>query len=200
MSINNDNNKLNNKRAVVALLYFFMLIVLGILLEIGAVYILNAVYLAFPSLNSLSDNYNASYSALTSMEPKMVVYVIAVAPLIEEMIFRAGLIGLGRKYIKFWIINIIQSVLFGVYHGNIIQGVYAFLLGMILGVLFQYGGFVANLTVHVVLNASGLYIAPILYSTDSAVADMFIGIAVCALVAGVIYMMIKRGIKFTIMK
>ncbi len=62
--------------------------------------------------------------------------------------------------------NILQAILFGVYHGNIVQGSYAFLLGVFLGlVCFKLHSIFAAILLHMVINLSGILFGFI--STDS---------------------------------
>lgn len=65
---------------------------------------------------------------------------VLLAPLIEELIFR-GMVY--RRIARYWNKNIAllaSAVLFGIYHGNVVQGVYAFLLGLILAYLYEKFG------------------------------------------------------------
>lgn len=58
-----------------------------------------------------------------------------LAPIAEELIFR-GLVYLRlRDYLGVKNAIVISSLLFGIYHGNVVQGIYAFSMGM----LFAYG-------------------------------------------------------------
>ena len=52
-----------------------------------------------------------------------ILYSLVLSPISEEMIFR-GIIGENLKRLTghFWLANFIQAALFGVFHGNIIQG------------------------------------------------------------------------------
>jgi hypothetical protein len=52
----------------------------------------------------------------------------------------------------FWGMNIFQSVLFGLFHGNLIQGLYAFVLGMVLGYIRYYGGLGYSIVTHMCFN------------------------------------------------
>ena len=54
------------------------------------------------------------------------------APILEEGAFRLVLYGWLRRFMAFLPAAVISSLAFGIYHGNWIQGTYAFLLGMVL--------------------------------------------------------------------
>lgn len=70
----------------------------------------------------------------------MQLYVVFLGPIAEELIFRGVTLGFLKRGFSFWPANIIQAILFGVYHMNVIQGLYAFLLGVFLGFIFEYTG------------------------------------------------------------
>lgn len=84
-----------------------------------------------------------------------VIYVIIIGPVSEELIFRGALFDRFYLVFPFWWANVLQAVLFGLYHMNIIQGIYAFLLGMILGMIRQMtGSILSTIFCHMVFNAT----------------------------------------------
>ena len=66
----------------------------------------------------------------------IVLYGLA-APVLEELIFRKGVYGLFRRFAGSAVAMVISSALFGVYHGNMVQGLYGFLMGMALAVSYE---------------------------------------------------------------
>lgn len=60
-----------------------------------------------------------------------------VIPAAEEMIFRGLMFAPLRDRMAFWPAALISAVLFGLYHGNLLQGVYAFLLGLVMAWLYE---------------------------------------------------------------
>lgn len=70
----------------------------------------------------------------------MMIYSVCLAPFSEEFIFRGVTMRLARRAFPFWAANLIQAVLFGVFHMNWLQGCYAFVLGLILGYVCERGG------------------------------------------------------------
>lgn len=63
-------------------------------------------------------------------------YVI-IAPLVEELLFRGCIFGDLKEIMPVWGAILLSAVFFGVYHGNLQQGIYAFLCGVILAVIYQ---------------------------------------------------------------
>ncbi len=76
-----------------------------------------------------------------------------VSPLTEEIVFRG--IVYNRFYRQFGKMAAIigSSLLFGIYHGNVVQAVYGFLLGMIMAIFYErYGSFIVPVLLHSVAN------------------------------------------------
>lgn len=70
----------------------------------------------------------------------MMIYSVCLAPISEELIFRGVTMRVARRAFPFWAANLIQAVLFGVFHMNMIQGIYAAALGLFLGYVCERGG------------------------------------------------------------
>lgn len=66
-------------------------------------------------------------------------FMIAViaAPVVEEILFRGIALRSVRKFAPAWASILISSVLFGVYHLNIVQAAYATLMGIAAGILYE---------------------------------------------------------------
>lgn len=101
-------------------------------------------------------SYNQVMDALTEDGAVAnVLYVLLIGPVSEELIFRGAI--LDRFYIAFpfFVANILQAVLFGVYHMNLIQGLYAFFLGMALGLVrHATGSILGSILVHIIFNST----------------------------------------------
>ena len=70
----------------------------------------------------------------------MMVYSVLLAPISEELIFRGVTLRIARRAFPFWMANIIQALLFGIFHMNALQGCYTFVLGLVLGYICEKGG------------------------------------------------------------
>ena len=96
-------------------------------------------------------------AGLTDYSLTWVFAVVILPPLVEETVFR----GLILHYLKkggarFWAANLIQAVLFGIYHGNLVQGIYAFCIGVLLGYLAErYGSLIIPVMIHALFNFFG---------------------------------------------
>ena len=62
---------------------------------------------------------------------------VIAAPVVEEILFRGIVLRSMRKFTPTWAAILISSVLFGAYHLNIVQAVYATLMGIAAGILYE---------------------------------------------------------------
>ena len=103
----------------------------------------------------------------------MMVAVICLAPIGEELLFRGLIQGYAARYMPACFAILFQGVLFGLYHGNLVQGIYATILGCILGfVAHRTKCVIPCIILHFSINAS-LFVVP---------AVWFNGTVRCALV------------------
>lgn len=65
-----------------------------------------------------------------------VFVVVILGPFVEELVFRAGIFRLLHKKIGVLQAMVISSLLFGIVHGNLSQGIPAAVLGMALALLY----------------------------------------------------------------
>ena len=63
-----------------------------------------------------------------------------VSPLAEEVVFRGVIYNRLKKYFPVWVAILTSAVLFGGYHGNLVQGIYGFLLGTVIAWLYEVTG------------------------------------------------------------
>ena len=76
-----------------------------------------------------------------------------LVPVVEELIFRGLAYKRMREYASPLMAGITTSMLFAVFHGNLVQGVYAFLLGALLCYVYEkYHSFWAPVLLHAAAN------------------------------------------------
>ena len=112
--------------------------------------------------------YEETMSMLFSDNWLMVIYTVILAPLGEEMIFRGLTFGYAKKVMPIMAANIVQAALFGIYHLNLIQGIYAFVMGLIFGyIIIKLQSIWAVVILHIVVNLSGLIMNELLTNSTS---------------------------------
>lgn len=83
---------------------------------------------------------------------RMLCYEI-VAPVSEELLFRQIIYKRLTEIAPLWVSVLVSSLLFGIYHGNLMQGVYAFIMGILLALAYEWtGSLLAPILFHVVAN------------------------------------------------
>ena len=63
-----------------------------------------------------------------------------ISPLAEEMLFRGLLYNRMKKYFPVMTSAIVSSLLFGVYHGNVVQALYGLILGLVIVYCYEVTG------------------------------------------------------------
>ena len=60
-----------------------------------------------------------------------------ISPITEEIVFRGLIFNRMRRYFPHAAAVIVSGVLFGVYHGNLVQGVYGGCMGILMAYLYE---------------------------------------------------------------
>lgn len=118
-----------------------------------------------------------------------VLAAVLLAPIIEEILFRGLVFKRLYSYMGRIPAMIVSSIFFGIYHGNVVQGVYAFLLGMLFVFIYdKYKTLKASILAHIMANLTSVLsvetgIFDALYRSElnfyiSTVIEVIISIAV----------------------
>lgn len=160
-------------------------IVLIILLGIGCQACIDGVLnFVQPFFKDLFADYTKTMNSLLNGNLFFVIlYTIFIAPFAEELVFRGVILHKAGRVIPFMGANILQAALFGIYHWNIIQGIYAFLLGLVLGCMVRkFDTIYASILLHMCVNASSFLFVFIPVNTPSNIILVVLGgilLAVC---------------------
>jgi len=92
----------------------------------------------------------------------MQVLVIGIAaPVIEELCFR-GILMSRMLWLPTWASILIQGVIFGVIHLNMLQGMYAFLIGLVFGWIYiKYRSITLAIIAHMAFNLTSIILPEI---------------------------------------
>jgi membrane protease YdiL (CAAX protease family) len=117
----------------------------------------------------------------------MFLYSVILAPISEELMFRGVTLRQARKCLPFWAANLFQAILFGIFHMNLIQGVYAFFLALFLGYVCEKSGSIYNsVLLHMLFNFWGTVLSQYFYIGDSLSSFLiFFVFAVAMCVGGI---------------
>lgn len=112
------------------------------------------VLMALAGLTGISENYQevAKRQYGVALGIGILIYGL-ISPLAEEIVFRGLIYNRMRRYFGKLLSVIVCGVMFGVYHGNLVQGIYGAVLGIaITGSYEWYGSFLAPVLFHAVAN------------------------------------------------
>ena len=128
-----------------------------LLLAFGSLFlsesILNGLGRLLPEMLKSYSTVSDALFTKVSFPPLAILYVIVLGPIAEEVIFRGLIYRFLRLKMPFMAANIFQAVLFGIYHMNLLQGVYAFVIGLIFGFIASRGrGIRYSIVLHVLIN------------------------------------------------
>lgn len=119
-------------------------------------------------LPSVMEEYNTLVdgSGITTYGLMWVISTLVLPPLVEEEGFRGlGLTYLERAGVPFAVANIVQALAFGIFHMNLTQGIYTFVLGLALGYVTHRSGSIAPaMLMHLVYNLMGTLGSDLIYS------------------------------------
>lgn len=133
-----------------------LLVLAGLALQLLSNFLLTMIFAAFPEL---MESYSQVLENLGMYSPTVLslLYTAAVAPLAEELLFRGLTLRILEEAFPFWAANLLQAFYFGLIHGNLVQGGYAFGAGMLLGYLVKKKGtLAAGILCHFGVNFSGV--------------------------------------------
>ena len=140
-------------------LVYIFLVILGFSCQISTDSVLYILSKAAPDL--FISYHRMMESFTSSISPLFLITVIILGPISEELIFRGLTMHYAEKIsnsLGFAII--VQGILFGIYHGSIIQGIYATIFGIMLGVICARShSLIPSIFLHMIINGS-LYLIP----------------------------------------
>ena len=103
--------------------------------------------------SQLGYTLSTTTDSLSNMQPTltMFLYTAFLGPIVEEIIFRGVVMKNLAKYGKLFAI-VVSAALFGIFHGDISQGLFAFCCGLLLGYIAMEYGFKWAIVFHIINN------------------------------------------------
>lgn len=111
-----------------------------------------------------------------------------IAPFVEELVFRGLIYNRLKDYTTIHVAMLASSVIFGLYHGNLIQGVYGFVMGLLMCFVYEkYHTMAAPLICHGAANLISIVLQLLSVTIDSV---MVAGVIALACI-GLLYLVLK---------
>lgn len=107
---------------------------------------------------------NPIVDVISGMSPLLQILVVTIcAPVFEEMFFRKFLIDRIAKYGEVTAM-LISGMMFGLFHGNLVQCIYASLLGFFLAFVYiRTGRIIYTIILHCLVNSASTYLSMFMF-------------------------------------
>lgn len=113
------------------------------------------------------------------------------SPLAEEMIFRGVLFVRLKRFLPVTVAGFLSALLFGLYHGNIVQALYGLLAGCLFAWFYhKKGSFAQTVSLHGVMNVTGFLLTYL--QVFSSPFYGWIGCACAFALAGVCFLALSK--------
>lgn len=134
-------------------------IILGVLMTVSLViFAQNIAILTSASANSEVYQEVARSQYSCGLVVGAIVYGL-ISPVCEEVLFRGIIFTTFRRYINVYAAMAVCAVIFGIYHGTLVQGVYALVMGFVMAYMYEYyGNFLAAVIVHALANLMAYFL------------------------------------------
>jgi hypothetical protein len=156
-------------------------------LQFLSAYILTLTAGIFPDALTVYEELLESSGLDNSISAGMILYTVVLAPVSEELTFRGVSFGYFRKCLPFWAAAFFQALLFGLFHMNLIQGVYVFFIALFFAYVYERSRSIyCSILLHIMYNFWGTVIAPYISFGETLSSFVFWFIfSLAATVAGI---------------
>ncbi|MGU8608411.1 CPBP family intramembrane glutamic endopeptidase [Clostridium perfringens] len=135
---------------------YFNILILGIGITILLLFLSSILTKLIPSYNEVANQLATSRGSVLQL-----IITIALIPIYEEIFYRGIIFGYLRKNFNVIVAVIVQALVFGFMHLNLVQGIYTSILGIVLALVYMYSNSIlGNITVHITFNLLGILIIP----------------------------------------
>ena len=125
------------------------------------------------------------------------IAMVIIAPLLEELLFRGIIFARLREYMSVKVAIVISALIFGIIHGNVVQGMYAFIIGICLAYIYErYNTLLAAVLFHMSANLMSVIMTecePVVRFISKALVYNIIGV-VCLVMGIIMLISINRHI------
>ncbi len=119
-------------------------------------------------IDGIIGNYSkTSANVMSSNLPLQLITLVILGPIMEELMFRGLIYNRLKQFNEKTIAAYISALIFAVYHFNLVQGIYTFILGLLIAYVYEeYKSIVAPIILHIAANGIAVFLN---YFTVSAV-------------------------------
>ena len=146
-------------RGALKLKIFLCLAGIGFFGQYAAGFFLTLLRVAIPSI---FEDYEKIMQAvgLGNGSPYLMAFLVGIlGPIAEEFLFRGVIYGKLRDVFTVTQAAVISGAIFGIYHKNIVQGIYAALFGILLAYIFEKTRTIwGAIVMHMIFNLSSYFV------------------------------------------
>ncbi|QFJ54553.1 CPBP family intramembrane glutamic endopeptidase [Pseudobutyrivibrio xylanivorans] len=151
------------------------MVIFTLAMQYVTIYLVNSLSAAFPSWLLEYQELMDSAGIDSEMSLLMILYAIILGPVCEELLFRGITFFAAKKVMPVYFAILVQAIMFGAFHMNKLQGVYAFVLGLGLGyIMYLYDNLLMTIAVHVAYNFVGTICSEILPAGGNSILTFFL--------------------------
>lgn len=170
----------------------FGIILLAPATQVLTSFLISIIAMIFPAWLKAYETLIES-AGMNDVTLPVICYSVLLAPFSEELIFRGVTMRQAKKVLPFWAANLFQAILFGVFHMNILQGIYACCLGLVMGYICEKcGSIYYSIFFHFLYNLLGTVVMTSINigSTPTSVILSFF-VSVIAAVSGFLLLQVR---------
>lgn len=188
---NIEKHSVGLKKFLIFVCITFALMYIGNMIGIGITEIISIVK-QNSIINPISNLIHSSDIAIN------IILISFIAPIFEELFFRKMLIDRTIQY-GAKISIFLSAFMFGLFHGNLNQFFYAFLLGGFFAIIYiKTGRIIYTMILHMITNFFGSAISPIVENMITSTGGSIFGIVITLIYLLGLYALVVIGIIFII--
>ncbi|MGH4117732.1 CPBP family intramembrane glutamic endopeptidase [Clostridium sp.] len=122
--------------------------------------LVNLLISKFPSYTEASAAIESNTTTILG-----IVCIVLIIPIFEEILFRGLIYNELKTHLNIILAIIIQGVIFAAAHGNMLQGIYTFIMGVVLAIIYnKTRSIIAPMLFHIMYNLLGSIVLPFILS------------------------------------
>lgn len=138
-------------------------------------------------VNNSIDMVNNALSAQTTIDIILqIVVLVVIAPIVEEFLFRGYVFTETKRMFSLAASVIINGLLFGLFHMNLLQGINTFFLAIVLSLIYYYR---ANITDNIIVHFTNNAIAVVTSFIPQYASAIGIVLIICIFLG--LYLLVK---------
>ena len=174
-------------------------VIIGVLMSVSASGFLSAAQYFLPDL--LNQYEELLESVGLGVDPLVIFVSVVIAPVGEELLCRGLIFHYAGKVVEdmknrraaFWIANTLQALMFGIMHGNLVQGFYAFVMGLGFGWLRRrYNSLYPSMLAHLTVNFTSTFLLEYILMPIPEVLPMYLLVMTIGF-AGIVLLIIMEN-------